>query len=238
MPQTSTQNSVFRPPRSKLVTFWAVSRTYPIQLNCTDSRDRGPGGISSEDFPSWARSAFVHNVIVRSLSHGEVTWHRPWTFPFVYQDLKSPQETPITTIEFPDEMYPTILYTVKCPMIRPQRYIRYFVYCRTPFIKANTKQTAVAPRVRKKKKKKKINLPQCEKSILLSRQHSRGQLRSSPCGHAFQCLLGPGKNGLIVLRTSDLGLVREWRQDRIFGGVGFTVKNVVKNVSHLRQMTI
>ena len=24
--------------------FWAVTRTYPIQLNCNDSRDRGPGG--------------------------------------------------------------------------------------------------------------------------------------------------------------------------------------------------
>ena len=39
----------------------------------TDLRDRGPGGISSEDVPAYARSAFVHNAIVRSLSHGEVT---------------------------------------------------------------------------------------------------------------------------------------------------------------------
>ena len=49
---TNTQNTAFRPPIRKLVTFWAVSITYPVQLNCTDSCDRGPGGISSEDFPS------------------------------------------------------------------------------------------------------------------------------------------------------------------------------------------
>ena len=63
----------------------------------------------------------VHNTIVPSSSHGEVTCHRPWTFPFVYQDLKSSQETPILTIELPDKMYPTIQCKVKCPMIR-QRY--------------------------------------------------------------------------------------------------------------------
>ena len=38
---TSTRNSAFRPPKRKLVTFWAVSRTYPKQLKCTNSRDRG-----------------------------------------------------------------------------------------------------------------------------------------------------------------------------------------------------
>ena len=62
------------------------------------------------------------NAIVRSLSHGEVTCHRPWTFPFASQDLKSSHQTPIMTIELPDKMYPTILCKVKCPMIRPQRY--------------------------------------------------------------------------------------------------------------------
>ena len=118
----STQNSAFRPSKSKLVTLWSVSRTYPLQMNCTDSCDRGPGGISSEDFPSKARSAFVHNAIVRSLSYGEVTCHRPWTVPFVSQYLKSSQKTSIMTIELPDKMYPTILCKVKCPMIRPQRY--------------------------------------------------------------------------------------------------------------------
>ena len=64
----------------------------------------------------------VHNTIVPSSSHGEVTCHRPWTFPFVYQDLQSSQETPIMTIELPDKMYPTILCKAKYPMIRPQRY--------------------------------------------------------------------------------------------------------------------
>ena len=48
--------------------------------------------------------------------------HRPWTFPFVYQDLKSSKETPIRTLELPEKMYPTILCAVKCPMIRLQRY--------------------------------------------------------------------------------------------------------------------
>ena len=42
--------------------------------------------------------------------------------PFVSQDLKSSQETAIATIELPDKMYPAILCTVKCPMVRPQRY--------------------------------------------------------------------------------------------------------------------
>ena len=121
-PTPARKTVFFRPPKSKSVTFWAVSRTYPIQLNCTDSRDRGHGGISSGDFPSKARSAFVHNAIVRSLSHGEVTCHRPWTFSFVSHDLKSSQETPIMTTELPDKMYRTILRAVKCSMIRPQRY--------------------------------------------------------------------------------------------------------------------
>ena len=84
---TSTQNSAFRPRKRISVTFWAVSRTYPIQLNCAESRARGPGGIGSKDFPSYARSAFVHNEIVRSLSHGKVPCHRPWTFPSISQEL-------------------------------------------------------------------------------------------------------------------------------------------------------
>ena len=89
---------------------------------CTVSRDRGPGGISSEDFPSKARSAFAHNAIVCALSHGEVPCHRLWTFPFVYEDVKSSRETPKITIELPNKMYTTILCNVKCPMTRPQRY--------------------------------------------------------------------------------------------------------------------
>ena len=34
---------------------------------------------------------------------------------------KSPQEKPTATLELPDKMYPTILCSVKCPVIRPQR---------------------------------------------------------------------------------------------------------------------
>ena len=75
---------------------------------CTDSRDCGPDGISSEDFPSWARSAFIYNAIVRLLSHWEATCHWPWTFPFVSQDLKSSQQTLIMTAELPDKMHSTI----------------------------------------------------------------------------------------------------------------------------------
>ena len=91
-------------------------------MNGIDSRDRGPGVISSGEFPSQARSSFVHNAIFRSLSHGDVTCHRPWTFPFVSQDLKSSQGTPIVTMELPDKMYPTNICTAKWPNIRPQRY--------------------------------------------------------------------------------------------------------------------
>ena len=38
-------------------------------IKFTDSRHRGPGGTSSEDFPLQARSAYVHNAMVRSSSH-------------------------------------------------------------------------------------------------------------------------------------------------------------------------
>ena len=55
------------------------------------------------------------------LSHGEVTCHRPWTFPFVSQDLKSSQQTQTVTIGLPNKIYPTLLCTVETPMIRPQR---------------------------------------------------------------------------------------------------------------------
>ena len=95
---------------------------YSYQDKYIDSRDRGPGGISSEDFSYGARSAFVHNAIVRSLLHEGVTCHPPWTFPFVSQDLKSPHETPKMTIKLPDKTYPTVLCNLKCPIIRPQRY--------------------------------------------------------------------------------------------------------------------
>ena len=55
---------------------------------------------------------FVHNAIVRSLSHREVTWHRSWTFPFVGRYLQRYQEKPIMTIEIPDKMYPANVCTV------------------------------------------------------------------------------------------------------------------------------
>ena len=50
------------------------------------TRDRGPGGISSEDFPSKARSAFVHNAIVILLSHGEVPSHRLSAFASISEE--------------------------------------------------------------------------------------------------------------------------------------------------------
>ena len=43
-------------------------------------------------------------------------------FPFVYQDLQSSQEAPTTAEGHPQNMYQTILFTVKCPMVSPQRY--------------------------------------------------------------------------------------------------------------------
>ena len=73
-----------------------IRHTVALSLD-VPTRDRGFGGISSEDF-SWARSAFVHNAIVRSLSHGEVPCHRPWTFRSISQELtrnaNSESETP------------------------------------------------------------------------------------------------------------------------------------------------
>ena len=75
------------------------------------TRDRGPSGISSEDFPSYARSA-----LVLSLSHREVTSHRPSVFPSISQELTGNTNrksgTPVT-VKSP---------TVKCRRVRPQRY--------------------------------------------------------------------------------------------------------------------
>ena len=77
------------------------------------TRDRGPGDISSEDFPSYARIGFVPNAIVLSLSHGEVPSHRPSAFPFIFQEFtrnaSRKSGTPVTA-KSPN---------VKCPMVRP-----------------------------------------------------------------------------------------------------------------------
>ena len=51
------------------------------------TRDRGPGGRSSEDFPSLARRAFFFNAIVCSLSHREVPSHRSSAFPSISPEL-------------------------------------------------------------------------------------------------------------------------------------------------------
>ena len=56
---------------------------------CTDSRDRGPGGISSEDFPSYARMALVDDETICSSSHDEMTCVPPWISPFVSQNIQS-----------------------------------------------------------------------------------------------------------------------------------------------------
>ena len=79
----------------QMLPFLTVSGTHSSQSSYTDSRDRGSGGTRSKHFPSSTRGAFVLNAIVRSLSHGEVTCHRPWTSSLVYQDLNISQETPI-----------------------------------------------------------------------------------------------------------------------------------------------
>ena len=87
-----------------------------MYLCIVPTRDRMPGGISSEDFPSWARSAFVLNAVVLSLSHGEVPSHRRSAFPSISQELSRNANresgTPVT-VNSP---------TVKCPMVRLQRY--------------------------------------------------------------------------------------------------------------------
>ena len=84
---------------------------------CTvPTRDRGPGGISSEDFPSKARSTFALNAMVSLLSHGEVPSHRLSASPSISQELNRnvnrKSEIPVTVNST----------TVKCLMVRPQRY--------------------------------------------------------------------------------------------------------------------
>ena len=61
--------------------------------------------MSSEDFPSQARSAFFLNAIVRSLSHGEVPSHRRSAFPSISQELppKSSLETQTKKVELPSQ---------------------------------------------------------------------------------------------------------------------------------------
>ena len=68
--------------------FLAVSGTNSCQRDDTYSRDRGSGGTRFKNVPRDTRSALVFNEKFRLLSHGDVTCHRPWTFPLVSQDLK------------------------------------------------------------------------------------------------------------------------------------------------------
>ena len=70
-----------------------VCKPSPYSISCVRklwlvrTRDRGPGGISSEDFPSQARSAFLFNAIVLSLLDGEAPRPRPSTFQPISQEL-------------------------------------------------------------------------------------------------------------------------------------------------------
>ena len=76
---------------------WAVSRTYPPQLNCTDSRPRA----------RWYQ--------LRGLPLAD----RPPAFPFIFQELNRNSNrksgTPVTA-KSP---------TVKSPIVQPQRYSRH-----------------------------------------------------------------------------------------------------------------
>ena len=78
-------------------------------------------GFSVGPVRGTARSVFVLIAIARSLSRGDVTWHRPSSLPFVYQDVKKSQETPIMTIALHDKIYIYIFYG-KCLIVRPQWY--------------------------------------------------------------------------------------------------------------------
>ena len=118
VPHTNDSSTVLPGPRKQIGHVWSVSRTYPIQL-IVPTRDRAPGGISSEDFPSYTRSAFSLNALARSLSHGEVPRHRRSAFPSISQELtrnaNRKSRTPVT-VNSP---------TAKRPMVRPQRYTIY-----------------------------------------------------------------------------------------------------------------
>ena len=93
---------------------WAVSRTYPIQLNCTDSRPRtrwyqlrGLPLVGSECVCPQCNS--ISFVITRGSA-------KPSASPFIYQELTRNANRKSGT--------PVIgkSPTVKCPMIRPQWY--------------------------------------------------------------------------------------------------------------------
>ena len=117
------QMSGFKPSLSLFSYFF--SRFFPffffgwvrgiISAACTDRRPRARW-YQLRRLPSLARNAFVLNAIVVSLSHGEVPNHGPSAFtstsPELTRNTNRTSGTPATAIS----------PTVKCPMVRPQRY--------------------------------------------------------------------------------------------------------------------
>ena len=84
---------------------------------CTDSRPRAQC-YQLGRLPLVGSSAFFLNAIVLSLSHGEVPSHRRSAFPSISQTLTRNANRKIGTpvkVNSP---------TIKCPMVRPQRYRR------------------------------------------------------------------------------------------------------------------
>ena len=100
---TNTQNSASRAPKTKLVTFLCSKRNLPDSVELYRLARPQARWYQLRVLPLVGSEYVCPQCIVRSLSHGEVKCHRRWTFPFVCQDLKSSQETPIVTIKLPDK---------------------------------------------------------------------------------------------------------------------------------------
>ena len=105
---------------------WAASRTYPIQLNWTDSRPRarcyqlrGLPPVGSECVCPQFNSAFFTTRGSAMPSAMYLPVHIP------YKVSQESLEAQSGKVELPSNLdHPTILYAMKCPMIRLQRAVQ------------------------------------------------------------------------------------------------------------------
>ena len=111
-----TEKQCYQRTKHYTLTLYISSLQYR-STNCTDSRPRarwyqlrGLPLVGSECVrPQWNSS----------LSHGGLSHSRLWTFPFVSQELTT---NAINWSGTSWQKVSSFICTVKCPMIRPQRY--------------------------------------------------------------------------------------------------------------------
>ena len=121
---TNNSSTVISGLRKASRSRWAVSSTYPIQVNYTDSRPRARW-YQLRGLPLVGSECVCPQCNNLSLSHGEVPSHRRSAFPSISQELtrnaNRKSGTPVT-VNSP---------TVECPMVRPQRYKTQLLWSQT-----------------------------------------------------------------------------------------------------------